>query len=344
MLRARLADVDVDVAVTVSVTVTVFLVSILAASCGDGNSPASATPITSAPGIVGPTSGATVDSQQPTLTVSNVNVTGGTPVYDFQVATDAQFATIAAQVEGVAQGSGQTSWTVTTLLENRTYFWRARARAGSEAGPYSSSTEFKVNGPGFGSETPVNGLLVYDPLTNGMTIGVREGGEFTPEGWMVTSRSDYIRYNVPTLESGFVEWDNSNMEDEVLDKQWMLFGMWDPSKGEYRENPYRVNLQKLDSTHNSPYLRIRWISNGEQYDFGSDFEAWDLFHTYHFRIEWGPGIGSQIVRLFLDGQLQAEQTYVNIYSPSTHWIELGIKDRKESIIGVVYSNLKIGVK
>jgi hypothetical protein len=33
---------------------------------------------------------------------------------------------------------------------------------------------------------------------------------------------------------------------------------------------------------------------------------------------------------------------VNIYRPSTHWIELGVKDRKESIIGVIYSNVKIG--
>jgi hypothetical protein len=334
MLRAKLA----------AVAVTVFTISVLAASCGDGGSPSTATPITSAPTIVGPASGTTVDTQQPTLTVANVNASGATPVYDFQVATDAQFATIVAQADGVAQGAGQTSWEVTTPLENKTYFWRARARSGSDAGPYSSSTEFRVNGPGFGSSTPVNGILIYDPLTNGMTVGVRGGGEFTPDGWKVTSRSDYIRYNVPTLEAGFVEWDNSNMEDEVPDKQWMLFGMWDPTQGEYRENPYRVNLQKLDSSHESPYLRIRWISNGEQYDFGNDFEEWDLFHTYHFRIEWGPGIGSQVVRLFLDGELQFEQNYVNIYSPSTHWIELGIKDRKESIIGVVYSNLRIGVK
>jgi hypothetical protein len=334
MLRAKLA----------AVAAAVFTFSILAASCGDKDSPSSATPITSAPGIVGPTSGTTVDSGQPTLTVSNVAVTGGTPVYDFQVASDSAFATVVAQAEGVAQGAGETSWQVTTRLENETYFWRARARLGSEAGPYSSSTEFHVNGPGFHSNTPVNGLLVYDPLTNGRTVGVQGGGEFTPEGWKVLTRSDYIRYNVPTLEAGFVEWDNSNMEDEVPEKQWMLFGMWDPTQGEYRDNAFRVNLQKLDSSHNSPYLRIRWISNGEQYDFGSDFEAWDLFHTYHFRIEWGPGIGSQIVRLFLDGELQAEQKYVNIYSPSTHWIELGIKDRKESIIGVVYSNVKIGAK
>jgi hypothetical protein len=326
-------------------TVIVFVLPLtgaLLASCGDEDTPAGPTEVTTAPSAVSPASGATVEDAQPTLTVANVSATGSAPTYQFQVATDSAFTAVVAQQEGVPQGASQTSWEVNVPLINGTYFWRARAQSVGSAGPFSSSTEFRVNAPGFDTDTPVNGLLVYDPLTNGTTVGERGGGEFTPQGWQVKSRSDYIRYSVPTLISGFVEWDNSNMEDVVPDKQWHLFGMWDPSRGDYRENPYRVGLQKLDSGHNSPYFRLRWISNGEQYDFGNDFEEWDLFHTYRIRIEWGPGVGSQIVRVYMDGVFQYSQTYVNIYRPSTHWIELGIKERKESIIGVIYSNLKIG--
>ncbi len=300
--------------------------------------------VVGAPVIVSPASGATVGETRPTLTVSNASVSSGTATYSFQVATDSGFSNIVAQTQGIGQGSGQTSWQVSADLENRQHFWRARARAGTTDGGFSTVADFRVNASGFGSATPVNGLLVYDPLTNGTTIGLRGGGEFTAQGWMVTTRSDYIRYGVPTIESGFVEWENSNMEDEVEDKQWMLFGMWDPSKGGYRENPYRVNLQKLDSTHNAPFFRVRWISDGEQYDFGNDFAEWDLFKTYKIRVEWGPGIGSQIVKVFLDGQEQFSQTYENVYRPATHWIELGVQERKESIIGVVYANLKIGVR
>lgn len=316
----------------------------LAVSCGDDESPSGPTTITSAPAHVSPAAGATVDSRNPTLTVSNVSVSSGTPTYHFQVARDSGFTAMVAEGRGIAQGASQTSWQVATALENGSFFWRARAESGSTSGPFSQGSELKVNAPGFGSDTPINGLLVYDPLTNGTSIGVREGGVFTPQGWQVTSRSDFIRYGVPTLEAGFVEWQNSNMEDVVPEKQWMLFGMWDPSRGGYRENPYRVNLQKLDAGHNSPYFRVRWITDGEQYDFGNDFEEWDLFHTYTIRVEWGPGIGSQIVRVYLDGVEQFSQTYDNIYRPSTHWIELGIEERKESIIGIIYSNLKIGVK
>jgi hypothetical protein len=260
------------------------------------------------------------------------------------VADDSGFASLVVEGRGIAQGGSQTSWQVTSPLDNESYFWRARAEAGSTTGPFSQPAEFRVNAPGFGSQTPINGLLIYDPLTNGTTVGLRGGGEFTPEGWTVTSRSDFIRYGVPTLESGFVEWDNVGMEDEVIEKQWMLFGMWDPSAGSYRENPYRVNLQKLDSGHNSPYFRVRWITNGEQYDFGNDFEEWDLFKTYTIKVEWGPGIGSQIVKVYLDGVEQFSQNYDNVYRPAIHFIELGIQDRKESIVGITYSNLKIGVR
>ena len=41
---------------------------------------------------------------------------------------------------------------------------------------------------------------------------------------------------------------------------------------------------------------------------------------------------------------QFSQNYTNIYRPATHWIELGIESRKESIVGIVYSNVKIGVR
>jgi hypothetical protein len=321
---------------------TLGLATVLALSCGDDDSPSGSTEITAAPALVTPAAGATVDNSNPTLTVTNVTGLSGA-TYHFQVANDSGFTSMAAEGRGIAQGGGgQTSWQVSTALANDSYFWRARAESGSTTGPFAQPAEFTVNAGGFDSDTPINGLLVYDPLTNGTSVGVRGGGQFTPQGWQVLSRSDYIQYSVPTLEAGFVEWDNTNMEDEVIEKQWMLFGMWDPSAGAYRENPYRVNLQKLDSGHNSPYFRVRWITNGEQHDFGNDFEEWNLFETYTIRVEWGPGIGSQVVKVYLDGVEQFQQSYVNIYRPSTHWIELGVRDRKESIVGIIYSNVRIG--
>ena len=104
---------------------TLALSTALALSCGD-DSPSAPTAITAAPAIVTPAAGSTVESRNPTLTVSNVSVSAGTPKYHFQVANDSSFASIVVEGRGVAQGASQTSWQVTTPLENESYFWRAK--------------------------------------------------------------------------------------------------------------------------------------------------------------------------------------------------------------------------
>jgi hypothetical protein len=123
----------------------------------------------------------------------------------------------------------------------------------------------------------------------------------------------------------------------------MLFGMWDPSAGDYRQNPFRVHLQKLHpNPHNPPYLRVRWIANGEQHDEGSDFYAWEPSRRYQWRIEWGPSGGANQAKVFLDGRQVITVNYNRTYAPAEHFIELGIAERGESVVGVRYSNVRIG--
>ena len=124
--------------------------------------------------------------------------------------------------------------------------------------------------------------------------------------------------------------------------QFMLFGMWDPNRGDYRANPFRVHLQKLDSRHNGPYLRLRWIAQGEQHDEGNGFLNWDPFKVYTWRIQWGPAGARNAADVFLNGNRMITVTYSHAYNPSKHWVELGIGERAESIQGVVYSNVEIG--
>jgi hypothetical protein len=170
------------------------------------------------------------------------------------------------------------------------------------------------------------------------------GGRFTSGGWEVTSPSDYIRYEVPTLSNGWVEFETSGLRPtNPSPDQFMLFGMWDPSAGDYRANRFRVHLQKLHpNPHNPPYLRVRWIANGEQHDEGSNFFAWEPGRRYRWRLEWGSGGGSNQARVLLDGQQVITVNYNRTYAPNVHYIELGIAERGESVVGVRYSNLRIG--
>ena len=117
-------------------------------ACGDsgnGGGTTTATVTISAPSIVGPEGN--IDTNPPTLTVANVTVSdGSTATYTFQVSTTEAFADIFRQAAGVAQGSGQTSWTMGAVLPNGIYFWRARAVAGGMNGPWSAVVEISAGG------------------------------------------------------------------------------------------------------------------------------------------------------------------------------------------------------
>ncbi len=317
---------------------------------GTSYSPSTASPYpkptsgVTAPALFSPTSGSEVTQSQPTLVVSN-STTDDVPslVYIFQIAQDAEFTEIVSLADGIVQGgNGRTEWQVPQSLEQGQYFWRARARSGLIRSPFSDTADFTVAA----SAPPPNGSeLVLDSLLDGTSVGEVNGGSFTAEGWKVTSQADFIRYEIPSLVSGYVEWDNAGLSPaNPGGDQFMLFGMWDPRRGPYRANPFRVHIQKLDTVHNPPYVRLRWISDGEQHDKGYDFREWNPQNTYRWRLEWGPEGNGNVARLYLDGQSIVEVRYSRTYHPLLHWVELGIAERRESIVGTIYSNVRIGTR
>ena len=303
----------------------------------------------SAPIIADPLSGSTVSETQPTLTVLNSGRTGGSaPTYLFQISTEATFTSLTAQSPEIPEGTGgTTAWRVERSLGQGSYHWRVRSRSGSVESNFSATATFTV-GTGGGPTTPpppppASGTIVNDPL-QGASLGEVSGGQFTSGGWQVTSPSDYIRYEVPSLSNGWVEFETTGMRPtNPSPDQFMLFGMWDPSAGDYRQNRFRVHLQKLHpNPHNPPYLRVRWIANGEQHDEGSSFFAWEPSRRYRWRIEWGPSGGANQARVLLDGQQVITVNYNRSYAPAEHFIELGIAERSESVVGVRYSNFRVG--
>ena len=306
------------------------------------------------PSIVSPVPGTEVKSASPTLTVSNASLGGNTSTtYTFQVADDQDFSDMVARQQDVREGdNGRTSWQVDKSLDQGRYFWRAYAQSGPTR-LTSRIADFRV--PNLepdpvqeptGDPLPPTGpgtVLVSDPLTNFSSAGAVSGGAFTSGGWEVRDKRNYIRYHVPTLRSGYVEWQNRGFRPfNPSSDQFMLFGMWDPNRGGYRANPFRVHIQKLDQNHNSPYVRLRWIANGEQHDVGNNFLGWDPVQLYQWRIQWGPSGSGNQVDVFLNGARVMSTQYGPAYSPERHWVELGIAERAESIVGVRYLNVEIG--
>jgi hypothetical protein len=323
---------------------------LLASSCGDEEGPSQPTVTIGAPGIVSPTDGAQVVGQV-TLTVSNATVSGGTgPArYTFQVSTNSSFTDIAAQAQDIPEGSGgQTSWIVGSEIAAGEFFWRARATVGGTDGPFSNAGRVNYRGA-VSSGGATDRVLLFDPLTNGQTLGDQGGGRLTPEGWLVEASSNFLVYDMETIEKGFFEFDVKGLDarNPTADARHLFF-MWDPSLGsDMTENRFRVSLQKLDprSSINDGYLRLRHISQGRQIDVRNSFRGWEPSRTFRIRFEWGIEEGSgEVARLYIDRQQIFFFGYARPYIPAIHRIELGAAARAETPEGAIYSNVAIGTR
>jgi hypothetical protein len=299
--------------------------AVLLFRCGSDTPTGSDSPIT-APTAREPVTGAAVESATPTLTVGNATGASGLR-YRFEVAADAAFTSMVAAGDDVAEGEGgTTSWTVSSALNTgAVYHWRARASSAGVAGPYSAPASFELRG-GFLTGTPSGLLYVFDPLTGGSSVGeVGGGGEFKPEGWMATNALSYIRYEIPPTPI-----------------------MWDPSRGDYTANPFRVTLSKFDTNIvDRWHMRLRFIANGEETNTGINFYQWDPRKVYRFRMEWGAFpeiVSSQRVQVLMDGSVILVRNYDRLYLPDTHWVELGMAPRSESLEQATYSNVRIGIR
>ena len=224
-------------------------------------------------------------------------------------------------------------------------------QCGSDSGESVSTTAPVVASPTTTppptTTTPAVGanVIVSDPLTDGTTLATNiEGGTFvTGQGWRVDSSSNSLRYVVPSISDGSVEWQNTGLtKTGATDDSHMLMGMFDPSAGIFRANAFRVNVQKLWSNpHNPPFVRLRFISQGRQQDAGMNFNDWDPGTVYTWRLEWGPGGGANTAKVFLDESEILQIRYNRAYTPNTHWIEFGPSSRNESVVDAIYSNIKI---
>ena len=301
-----------------------------------------------APTIRAPAQGEQLEELKPELEVGNATGGSGARTYTFEVAREDMFQQIVAMETGVREGlGGITTWQVSETLEaDSRYFWRSRASTSAGSGPNSASAEFRIKS-GFTRDRASGGLVVFDPLTGG-SVGQVMGGQFVAGGWQAQSSADCIRYQIPVLKEGRIEFETTNVSTpNPFPGKRILISMWDPSKGEYTTNPFRMHLQKLDrSTVRVNDVRLRWISRGQETNVGVTFFDFEPGIVYPWRIEWGtfPGIPSQHVKVFLEGLEILNRNYDRPYSPNPHWVELGNCDREETLEEAIWSNLRIGTR
>src|SRR4051794_26620914 len=143
-----------------AIVAVISVVSVVACGKNNPSSPSANTTVSSAvsadaavtgsvtvPQALSPAANATIrNADQPvTLTVTNAVATKGPNAYDFEVATDTNFANKVATRRGIGEGSGGRTWVVLDrLAANADYYWHARAQAGGTAGPFTAARKFTI--------------------------------------------------------------------------------------------------------------------------------------------------------------------------------------------------------
>jgi hypothetical protein len=160
------------------------------------------------PVIANPSIGAEVNVLTPTLTVHNsTDPDRDQLTYDFEVYRDSAFTNLVASVSGIAETTSTTSWTVTTtLMENQTYYWRARVFDGALYSDWAEAW-FVVNTANDAPGAPAP----YSPL-DGATIAT-----FTPTLSVtnaVDPDSDSLTYEFEASSGATVVWSRTGVPQD----------------------------------------------------------------------------------------------------------------------------------
>jgi len=235
------------------------------------------------------------------------------------------------------------------LTVNAAYTWQARAEYQGSAGPWSTKAAFLA------PESSFLGVSTFaDPLTNSKTVGKQHGGTFIPgQGWQSLSQFDGIDYDLQTnCHDCTLEFDATNFgaqEGFATEKDVKWVSMGDAgsfgSFGAFRDHPWKMHLvQRADYPQG---IEIIWRNGGTDADGADPGDhriklvdggvAFKSSNVYHFTLTWGP-FG---YRISINGTEVLEDEWDHWYEPPNHRVSLGCYPRGESMVGIIYRNVKL---
>jgi len=263
--------------------------------------------------------------------------------YRFQV-----FNAANAMVENVVVNS--TSHAVDAdLTVNAAYTWWGRAEYQGFVGPWSAKASFLA------PESAFLGVSTFaDPLTTGKTVGQQRGGTFIPgQGWQALSQNDGIDYDLQTnCHDCKLEFDATNFGPQEglpfeKDSKWVSMGDASAfgSFQAFRDHPWKMHLvQRADYPRG---MEIIWRNGGTDADGGDPGDhrikltdtpiTFASSTIYHFVLDWGP-LGYTVS---VNGILVFEEGWDHWFEPTNHRVSLGCYPRGETMVGIIYRNIKL---
>jgi hypothetical protein len=348
--------------------------AIAVAACGDDPPPTQPTPpppppppanpVLTAPRADFPAEDEQLQTLRPTLRVVNATADiAGPRTYEFQISDDPDFAPASASSIGryyrlvVAQANlpegpeGKTQFEMPGDLQPTTrFYWRARARQGTVDGPWSTAATFRTkieayNRPG----------ELYDPLTNGTTIGaVVNSVTLTPgRGATINSNESHIRYQLPqTVTAGEFSMEVDGIQNFTPGDKTKIMAMYD-GNGDITTSDYRATIEKRDAGI------IAWRFIAGETDSEAQIETigaervginFNPSQTYLWKSSWGNHFFR--VEIF-NGSTTADRIYEfgkpyeGTYDPTPHVAFIGSPIGRggpgdASVVGATWRNVYLG--
>ncbi len=154
-----------------------------------------------------PSSGATVLSNQPTLSAQNITAIG-TNNYYFDVATDAAFTSMTATSPAVLQSNSNfTDWQVDTQLDaDVTYYWRVRVNSN----PYSAVSNFSYSAPSLSASAEIIAYPNPVSFANGEQVSFSAPADVTAELNIQTVSGENVLHKTGILNPDSWKWNGIN--------------------------------------------------------------------------------------------------------------------------------------
>jgi hypothetical protein len=323
----------------------------VAMACSKGSdtpvSPSTAQPGTTEAGPNGetlkasaPTPQSPVNNAQPDQLVFTAGKSTGTYssslapayTYEFEVKNSANTTVCSSGTIGGGSGSSVT-WTPTTctLEFDAPHTWRLRPTYHGAIGPWSSAASFRSPAGGF-----IRGNEVFDPLTNGKTVGQIIGPVTFIPGVGVRLE-DYVSHIRHPLQQTLVQGEFSiivtgmatNTEGDKTKVMAMSQGLDD-----LITNERRMTVEKRGDPEG--IVAWRFISHEDQVDTeGAErtFVAFDPNQPYLFTATWNGVFNLRIQRGGSSGPTiyNMGKRYQGAYDPVPHWAFIGAPPGRSGI-------------
>jgi hypothetical protein len=244
--------------------------------------------------------------------------------YEFEVLNAGNSLVCASGAMGGGDGSSVT-WTAAgcSLEFDANYTWRVRATYQGTAGPWSAAAAFRSPAGGY-----IRGNEVFDPLTNGRTVGEVIGNvSFIPGvGVKLNDAGAHIRYRLPqTLSVGEFSIIVTNVATNNEGHKTKLFAM---SEGlaDIVTNDRRMTVEKRGDPAGA--IAWRFITHDDQIDtVGAERvkREFDPAQSYLFTATWNGRFNLRIQRGGSAGDVMYNfgKPYAGMYEANPHYAFIG---------------------